>query len=191
MVEDCAHTMGARYNGIRSGNFGKVSAFSTQTYKHMNSGEGGLLTTNDPEIAARAVVSSGSYMLYQRHGAIPNESMFEKIKFESPNYSGRMDQVRAAMLRAQLPQLENNIKIWNLLYSYLLDGLSNINGITIPKRNHGIEFFVGSSIQFRVESINTKDIPLLGPDLHRHSEPRLWGVEQPEMVAELQGKLRC
>ena len=181
LIEDCAHTMGARYNGIRSGNFGKVSAFSTQTYKHMNSGEGGLLTTNDPEIAARAVVSSGSYMLYQRHGAIPNESMFEKIKFESPNYSGRMDQVRAAMLRAQLPQLENNIKIWNLLYSYLLDGLSNINGITIPKRNHGIEFFVGSSIQFRVESINAKDIPqFIESCASRGIDLKWFGAQEPK-----------
>ena len=52
-IEDCAHTMGAKWRGIRSGNFGKVAAFSTQTYKHMNSGEGGFLTTNDAEIAAR------------------------------------------------------------------------------------------------------------------------------------------
>ena len=60
LIEDCAHTMGAKWRGTRSGNFGKVAAFSTQTYKHMNSGEGGFLTTNDPELAARAVVSSGS-----------------------------------------------------------------------------------------------------------------------------------
>ena len=56
LIEDCAHTMGAKWRNIRSGNFGRVAAFSTQTYKHMNSGEGGFLTTNDPEIAARAVV---------------------------------------------------------------------------------------------------------------------------------------
>ena len=64
LIEDCAHTMGASWRGIKSGNFGKAAAFSTQTYKHMNSGEGGFLTTNDPHAAARAVVSSGSYMLY-------------------------------------------------------------------------------------------------------------------------------
>ena len=44
----------------------------------MNSGEGGLLTTNDAEIAARAVISSGSYMLYGRHGAIPAEEVFQE-----------------------------------------------------------------------------------------------------------------
>ena len=49
----------------KSGNFGNVACFSTQTYKHMNSGEGGFLTTNDVDIAAQAIVLSGSYMLYE------------------------------------------------------------------------------------------------------------------------------
>ena len=49
VVEDCAHTMGAKWQNKRSGNFGDVAAFSTQTYKHINSGEGGFLTTDDDE----------------------------------------------------------------------------------------------------------------------------------------------
>ena len=147
LIEDCAHTMGAKWRGIRSGNFGKVAAFSTQTYKHMNSGEGGLLTTNDAEIAARAVISSGSYMLYGRHGAIPTEDIFQKVRLHSPNYSGRMDQIRAAMLRAQLPILEKNLDRWNSLYDRLHARLSAMDGVIIPKRKQD-EFYVGSSIQF-------------------------------------------
>jgi dTDP-4-amino-4,6-dideoxygalactose transaminase len=50
LIEDCAHTMGASWNGKKSGNFGLAGCFSTQTYKHINSGEGGLLTSDDPEI---------------------------------------------------------------------------------------------------------------------------------------------
>ena len=102
LIEDCAHTMGARWKGVRSGNFGKVAAFSAQTYKHINSGEGGLLTTDDPEIAARAIIMSGSYMLYGSHGAAPDEEVFRKIRLETPNYSGRMDNLRATLLRGQL-----------------------------------------------------------------------------------------
>ena len=60
LIEDCAHTMGAAWNGRRSGNFGLAGCFSTQTYKHMNSGEGGLLTSNDPALMARAIILSGS-----------------------------------------------------------------------------------------------------------------------------------
>ena len=143
LIEDCAHTMGSRWRGIRSGNFGHVAAFSTQTYKHMNSGEGGFLTTNDAELAAKAVVSSGSYMLYGRHGAIPTEDIFRKVRKFSPNYSGRMDQIRASLLRAQLPRLDKNIDRWNSLYNKLFERLATMNNVTIPARNKN-EFYVGS-----------------------------------------------
>jgi dTDP-4-amino-4,6-dideoxygalactose transaminase len=158
LIEDCAHTMGAKWCGKRSGNFGTVAAFSTQTYKHMNSGEGGLLTTNDPDIAARAVVSSGSYMLYGRHGAIPANEAFDNIRLYAPNYSGRMDHVRAAMLLAQLPKLETNISRWNQLYDQLHMHFSAIKGLVIPRRRQE-EFYVGSSIQFRAVGLSRDKIP--------------------------------
>uniref|UniRef100_UPI003561BA13 DegT/DnrJ/EryC1/StrS family aminotransferase n=1 Tax=Rhodosalinus sp. TaxID=2047741 RepID=UPI003561BA13 len=45
VIEDCAHTMGAAWRGVPSGRHGAVGCYSTQTYKHMNSGEGGLIVT--------------------------------------------------------------------------------------------------------------------------------------------------
>ena len=80
LIEDCAHTMGAQWKGVKSGNFGRVACFSTQTYKHLNSGEGGLLTTDDAELAARATILSGSYMLYESHGASPAPAVLETIR---------------------------------------------------------------------------------------------------------------
>ena len=94
---------------IRSGNFGHVAAFSTQTYKHMNSGEGGLLTTNDPLIAAKAIIMSGSYMLYERHGARPDAEVFLSIRTHMPNFSCRLDHLRAALITAQMAVLDDNI----------------------------------------------------------------------------------
>ena len=146
----------------------------------MNSGEGGLLTTNDPGIAAKAVVSSGSYMLYNRHGAIPDDLEFKKIRFESPNYSGRMDQVRAAMLRSQLPFLEQNIRDWTKLYKILYSGLLEIKGISIPIR-HEAEAYVGSSIQFRLPSLKTSEIPAFVADcLSRGVELKWFGDSEPK-----------
>ena len=180
LIEDCAHTMGAKWRGIRSGNFGKAAAFSTQTYKHMNSGEGGLLTTNDAEIAARAVISSGSYMLYGRHGAIPAEEAFQKVRLNSPNYSGRMDQMRAAMLRAQLPILEENLDRWNSLYDRLHTRLSAMDGVTIPKRKQD-EYYVGSSIQFRVDALPKGQIPsFVDACGARGVELKWFGDDQPK-----------
>ncbi|WP_324755174.1 DegT/DnrJ/EryC1/StrS family aminotransferase [Roseovarius sp. Pro17] len=149
VIEDCAHTMGARWNGKRSGNFGKVACFSTQTYKHMNSGEGGFLATDDVELAARATILSGSYMMYARHGAGPAPDAFAEARYQMPNCSARMDALRAAILRPQLAQLDSNVERWNARYRAVeadLKGHPRITTISLPAE----ELHVGSSIQFRM-----------------------------------------
>ena len=153
VIEDCAHTMGADWNGTKSGNFGLAACFSTQTYKHMNSGEGGLLTSNDPDFMARAIILSGSYMLYERHGAAPARSHFEKARLETPNCSGRMDNLRAAILRPQLAGLEKNIERWNERYRTIETALKASGLFHLPERP-AAEHPVGSSIQFLAEGIS-------------------------------------
>ncbi len=147
VIEDCAHTMGANWNGLPTGRFGKIGCFSSQTYKHMNSGEGGLLVTDDPEIAARAILLSGSYMLYQRHLSLPPSSVFDRMRHDVPNLSCRMDNLRAAILRPQLRQLPQQTRRWNVRYQKLEDGLQDTPGLQLVKRPQK-EAFVGSSIQF-------------------------------------------
>ena len=159
VLEDCAHTMGASWQGQASGTFGKVACFSTQTYKHLNSGEGGLLTSNDPELMARAIMHSGSYMLYERNGTAPAAEIFANIRLETPNYSGRMDTLRATILRAQLPNLEKNCRRWNRRYQVLEQTLSTVESILLPQRP-AQEAYVGSSIQFRIPTLNESEIQL-------------------------------
>lgn len=149
VIEDCAHTMGASWGGKRSGNFGSIACFSTQTYKHMNSGEGGLLTTDDPELAALATILSGSYMLYERHGAGPAPEAFERARYEMPNCSARMDALRAAILRPQLVRLDDNIQRWNRRYRAVEMRLAQHDMIAVIARPEA-EAYVGSSIQFRI-----------------------------------------
>ncbi len=153
LIEDCAHTMGAFWNGKASGSFGKAACFSTQTYKHINSGEGGFLTTNNKEVMARAIMHSGSYMLFERHGTAPDKEVFKDIKLDTPNYSGRMDNLRASILRVQLQTLSENCKRWNRLYQAAEKGLRKINSITLSERPRQ-ETYVGSSIQFRADNLN-------------------------------------
>ena len=159
LIEDCAHTMGAQWKDQRSGNFGLAGCFSTQTYKHLNSGEGGLLTSNDEEFMARAIIYSGSYMLYERHGAAPSSKVFEDIRLETPNYSGRMDNLRASILRPQLKNLEKNITRWNQRYQAVETALKEIKGIEVPLRFKE-ERYVGSSIQFRLPGITVTEAEL-------------------------------
>lgn len=147
VIEDCAHTMGASWNGVPSGRHGAVGCYSCQTYKHVNSGEGGLLITDDEETAARAIMLSGSYMLYGRHLAAPGPEVFERVKYDTPNISGRMDNLRAAILRPQLRDLDRQVARWNERYRVLEEGLRGTPGLTVVERP-AQEVYVGSSIQF-------------------------------------------
>lgn len=149
VIEDCAHTMGAAWDGVKSGRHGLAACYSTQTYKHMNSGEGGFLATSDGELMARATVLSGSYMLYGRHIAAPDEEVFRKIRLETPNCSGRMDNLRACLLRPQIGLLDENCRRWNERYEAVAHELGNVPGIRLPHRP-AKEQFVASSIQFNL-----------------------------------------
>jgi dTDP-4-amino-4,6-dideoxygalactose transaminase len=147
VIEDCAHTMGAAWRGVPSGRHGVMGCYSTQTYKHMNSGEGGLLVSDDADVMARAIMLSGSYMLFGRHTAGPPVEKYETVKYETPNVSGRMDHLRAAILRPQLADLSAQVARWNTLYRTLEEGLRNLPGVRLIERP-AQESIVGSSFQF-------------------------------------------
>lgn len=147
VIEDCAHTMGADWGGRLTGRWGRIGCFSTQTYKHANSGEGGLLISDDAQAMARAVMLSGSYMLYGRHRAAPPPEVFETIRYETPNVSGRMDNLRAAILRPQLRDLPRQCARWNERYRVVEAGLRDCPGLTLIERP-AKEGFVASSFQF-------------------------------------------
>ena len=149
IIEDCAHTMGASWKGTPTGTFGLAGCFSTQSFKHANSGEGGLLVTDDEDLAARAVLFSGSYMLYAQHGARPSAEVFERHRLTTPNFSMRMSALAAALVRPQLPLLEDRAARWNARYRQLAELLDAIDGVRVPQRSRD-EGYVASSIQFEV-----------------------------------------
>ena len=179
LIEDCAHTMGAAWDGKKSGSFGRAACFSTQTYKHMNSGEGGLMVTDDPDLIARAIIYSGSYMLYERHTSRPGMEVFEGIKTMVPNYSSRMDNLRAAILRPQLNKLDHQCVRWNKRYRVLEQGLNQIAGITCPRRDPR-EYYVGSSIQFSLIGQDEETIRhFLAECKNRGVELKWFGNKEP------------
>ncbi len=147
VIEDCAHTMGAAWDGVPSGRWGRFGCYSTQTYKHINSGEGGLLICDGAEDMARAIMLSGSYMLFEKHRAAPPVETFAQIKYETPNISGRMDNLRAAILRPQLRNLAAQCEKWNARYRVLEEGLADTVGLRLIARP-AKEQFVASSFQF-------------------------------------------
>ena len=153
LVEDCAHTMGAKWNGQHTGTFGAVGCFSTQTFKHINSGEGGLIATADPDIAAKVVLHSGSYMLYEQNGARPSAEVFEKWRGTIPNYSMRMSALVASVLRPQISLIDERGSAWNERYSWLEEALQDIPHLYLPKRVAS-EQYVASSLQFNLVDLD-------------------------------------
>jgi dTDP-4-amino-4,6-dideoxygalactose transaminase len=157
VIEDCAHTMGAKWDSKFTGTFGVAGCFSLQSYKHANAGEGGLLVTDDPDIAAKAILYSGSYMLYAQHKARPDISYFEKYRGHIPNFSMRMSNLVAAIARPQLALLADRAANWNARYQKLADGLGKIQNIRLPRRSQK-EQYAMSSIQFSVKGLNNAEM---------------------------------
>ena len=179
VIEDCAHTMGARWGNTKSGAHGVAACFSTQTYKHINSGEGGFVTSDDEELMARATILSGSYMLYGRHDAVPAGDVFDHIRLETPNCSGRMDNLRAAILRPQLAELDRLVDAWNERYRAIEEVLEVVPGVRLPKRP-AQEHHVGSSIQFQVPGLDEAGIrALVKACLARGVELKWFGDAEP------------
>jgi dTDP-4-amino-4,6-dideoxygalactose transaminase len=179
VIEDCAHTMGARWRGVPSGRHGRIGCYSAQTYKHVNAGEGGFLVTDDAVLAAKSVLLSGSYMLYARHRAAPPPEMFDGLRLDIPNISGRMDNLRAAILRPQLRLLEERRIRWQALYQTLEAGLAHVPGLhLIPRPAH--ETYVASSFQFLLpEWEGARVAALLARCLARGVELKWFGAAEP------------
>ena len=180
IVEDCAHTMGAAWRGTPSGRHGRIGCYSTQTYKHMNSGEGGLLVSDDADLMARAIMLSGSYMLYDRHRSAPPPQAFERVKYDTPNVSGRMDNLRAAILRPQLAELPRQCARWNELYRVLEKGLEGTAGMKLIGRPQE-EAYVASSFQFLLPDWTPEKVrSLLARSAARGVELKWFGAPEPQ-----------
>ncbi|MEO0635002.1 MAG: DegT/DnrJ/EryC1/StrS family aminotransferase, partial [Pseudomonadota bacterium] len=82
-----------------------------------------------------------------RHGAAPEADVMAAHAGAAPNMSGRMDNLRAAILRPQLRALADNAAQWNALYRVIENGLAGVPGLTLIHRPEA-EAYVASSFQF-------------------------------------------
>ena len=135
VIEDVAHAPGASLNGRRLGTWGEVGCFSFFSNKNMTTGEGGMLTTNDAQIAARLRLlrSHGMTTLtWDRHKG--HAWSYDVV---APGYNYRLDEMRAALGRVQLRKLPaNNARRQELsdCYEELLSQMAP--EITVPFSQH-------------------------------------------------------
>ncbi|NOR63687.1 MAG: aminotransferase [Rhodobacteraceae bacterium] len=179
MIEDCAHTMGATWNGKQTGQFGLAGAFSSQSYKQFNTGEGGLIVTDDADLAARAILMSGSYMLYPQHSAAPSEEVFARWKGAAANHSMRMSALVAAILRPQLPLLPARNARWRNIHDRIAARLTH-QLIRLPQRPPE-EDYTPTSLQFFMEGLSQPQIEAVIADCTAHGVPiKFFGGNTPE-----------
>ncbi|MDH5538723.1 MAG: aminotransferase class I/II-fold pyridoxal phosphate-dependent enzyme [Rhizobacter sp.] len=180
VVEDCAHTMGAGWNGRATGTWGRAGCFSLQSYKHVNGGEGGLLVTDDDDLAAQAILLSGSYMLYGSHLARPADAVFERWKLVTPNFSLRMGNLPAALARPQFgAPLVERCRRWNERYAWIEAGLSGLAHLRLPARP-AKEQFVASSIQFSLVDMPVeRRLAFIAGCAARGVHVKWFGADQP------------
>jgi dTDP-4-amino-4,6-dideoxygalactose transaminase len=182
--------MGARWAGRATGSFGRAGCFSLQAYKHINAGEGGLIATDDEDVAARAILYSGSYMLYRQHRARPSDAAFARWKDVTPNFSLRMSNLVAAVARPQIRLLTERARAWNDRYGRLAAMLGAIPGLRLPHRPQEEEF-VQSSIQFTVSGLDAEAfVSFLGRCRARGVYLKWFGAREAEGYTSVSGQWR-
>lgn len=129
LIEDCAQAPGARYKGRFVGGFGHIGGFSLNYHKTIHSGEGGVMVTNDDDLALRL-------QLIRNHGeACVADMGIERI---ANTFGGnfRMTEVEAAIATEQLKKLEWLTDARVTLARYLDAALADIPGIKPQRLRH-------------------------------------------------------
>jgi len=126
VIEDCAQAPGAIYKGRLVGTIGHCGIFSFQESKNIMTGEGGMLITDEEEIADIA-------RMVRNHGEVILESQKQRTyRSDILGWGYRMTELEAALGIEQLKKLDalNNQRI--ALAQYLSEGLTPIQGLTPP-----------------------------------------------------------
>jgi dTDP-4-amino-4,6-dideoxygalactose transaminase len=123
VIEDCAQAFGARYDGRPVGTMGAVGCFSLQQGKHITTGEGGLVVTDDDALARRMFLFINKGWGYG--DAAPDHY------FLALNY--RMSELQGAVAVGQLPKLEGCV--WDRITAAegLTERLQGLPGVETPR----------------------------------------------------------
>jgi dTDP-4-amino-4,6-dideoxygalactose transaminase len=166
VVEDCAQAMGTTYRGKYVGTIGDLGVFSFQEPKHISTGEGGIVITNNPKYARGC-------RLIRNHGeSIPDDSTTIEDLVNIVGCNFRMTELTAAIGIEQLKKLPENNRVRNENARFLARELSVFEGIEIPKAVYNEENIVhiltilyhssrvGVSREMFVKALKAEGIPV-------------------------------
>ena len=175
VIEDSAHAHGAQYKDTRVGAIGHMGTFSFQSSKNLNSGEGGIILTNDDQLAERC-------RSIHNCGRMEGGPWYEHHVI-SGNY--RLGEFQGALLNAQFDRLDEQVNTREENGKYLAARLEKIPGVFTQARGndcrrHGYHLFtfridpdvLGVSRDAMVEALSAEGIPACaGYMLPLHRQP--------------------
>lgn len=139
VIEDAAHSLGTLWHGEKIGTIGTVGCFSFQSYKMINAGEGGIMISNDPDLIARAVIMSGAYEHnWKKHKGPEGQNdpelaeAFARWQNKLPLYNLRLQNLSAAVIRPQLPELARRVRDGLANHDYVAAELNKSPWLHVP-----------------------------------------------------------
>ncbi|MDP8243401.1 MAG: DegT/DnrJ/EryC1/StrS family aminotransferase [Candidatus Hinthialibacter antarcticus] len=160
IIEDCAHALVTESQGTYCGCFGAVGCFSFFTNKNMTTGEGGMATTNDDELAEKLRRLRSHGMTTLTLDRYKGRAISYDVTSVGLNY--RLDEIRSRIGLSQLGRLDENLNKRKRVYAWYLEQLLPVDEIIIPFQDRnpdgaGLHIFpiaLPKSIN-RTEFINT------------------------------------
>ena len=153
VVEDAAHSLGTVWDGRKIGTIGRVGAFSFQSYKLVNAGEGGIMVTDDADLVARAVIMSGAYEHnWAKHMAESDadlQTAFARWQNQLPLYNLRMSNLSAAIIRPQIDHIDRRVHDGRQNHDYVAAALNASPWMEVPDKLD-LEARAPDSIQFNL-----------------------------------------
>lgn len=140
LMFDAAHAFGCSHNGRMIGNFGAAEVFSFHATKFLNSGEGGAVTTNDDDLAAR--------MRLMRNFGFAD---FDQVVYVGTN--GKMNEMSAAMGLTSLESMDEFVAVNRANHTAYEAGLQGIPGVSVL----GYDSAERSNFQYVVLEIDERE----------------------------------
>ncbi|MFW5654629.1 MAG: DegT/DnrJ/EryC1/StrS family aminotransferase [Roseicyclus sp.] len=166
VIEDAAHSLGTLWHGRRIGTIGAMGCFSFQSYKLVNAGEGGILITDDADLVARAVIMSGAYEHnWKKHKGPDGQNdpelaeAFARWQNRLPLYNMRMQNLSAAVIRPQLPEVARRVRDGRANHDHVAARLNASPWLSVPDAL-APEERAPDSIQFNLIGMESDDLAL-------------------------------
>jgi len=176
VIEDCAQSFLSADHGRHVGTIGAIGCFSLQQGKHITTGEGGIVTTNDDALARRMFLYINKAWGY---GDAQPDHYFLALNY-------RMSELQGAVARAQLPKLSGVVEQRIRMAERLTAQLKDVDGIEVPWSPAAARHVYWKYCLMVDETVLPGGAPALGKELKSYSiasAPRY--IQKPAFMCEI------